>query len=196
MKQTDEALMSAIRDGDVAKLGILFDRHAKPLFEFFSRLTGDRGSSDDLVQDVFFRILKYRQTFRGDGKFTTWMYNIARNARIDHFRKHRGETALPEEPNEIPGSAPFPSHELQKQQEAATLKRALYMLSEEKREVLVLSRYQDMKYEQIAELLGCEIGTVKGRVHRAVKDLREIYLKLSGEQRCNVKKPETNLRVI
>ena len=195
MSPTDEAVMLAVRNGDVAKLGILFDRHARALFEFFSRLTGDRGASDDLVQEVFFRILKYRNTFRGDGKFTTWMYHIARNARIDQFRR-RQESPLMDELHEAAGHAPFPGDEMQQEEEAATLRRALYLLSEDKREVLILSRYQDMKYEQIADLLGCEIGTVKSRVHRAVTELRDIYLKLNGGKPCNVKKRDANLRVV
>ena len=64
-------------------------------------------------------------------------------------------------------------------------------------EVLVLSRYQEMKYEQIAELLGCEVGTVKVRVHRAIRELREVFFKLSGEKASwNAKKSETSLRII
>src|SRR5262245_42762467 len=195
-RQTDEELMTAVRDGDLGKLGVLFDRHSRSLFDFFSRLTGDRIVSDDLVQEVFFRILKHRKTFRGEGKFTVWMYHIARNARVDHFRKRHAEFALPQEHDEIAGNSPFPSHEVQKRQEAATLQRALFLLSEDKREVLVLSRYQEKKYEEIAELLGCEVGTIKSRLHRALKELRDIYFKISGEKPCNVKKPETNLRVI
>jgi RNA polymerase sigma-70 factor (ECF subfamily) len=196
LRQTDEQLMSAVRDGDLGQLGILFDRHSRSLFDFFSRLTGDRIISEDLVQEVFFRILKHRRTFRGEGKFTVWMYHIARNARVDHFRKHHPEFALPQEHEEIPGNSPFPSHEVQKRQEAANLQRALFLLSEDKRDVLVLSRYQEKKYEEIAELLGCEVGTIKSRLHRALKELRDIYFKISGEKPCNVKKSETNLRVI
>jgi RNA polymerase sigma-70 factor (ECF subfamily) len=67
----------------------------------------------------------------------------------------------------------------------------------EKREVLVLSRYQDMKYEQIAELMGCEVGTVKTRVHRALKELRETVLKLSnGKQPCTVKASANSLQLM
>jgi RNA polymerase sigma-70 factor, ECF subfamily len=193
---TDEQLMSAVRDGDLGKLGILFDRHSRSLFDFFSRLTGDRNMSEDLVQEVFFRILKHRRTFRGEGKFTVWMYHIARNARVDHFRKRPMEFALPAEHEEMAGNSPFPSVDVQKRQEAANLQRALLLLSDDKREVLVLSRYQEKKYDEIAELLGCEVGTIKSRLHRALKELRDVYFELTGEKPCNVKKSETNLRAI
>ncbi len=194
---TDEALMLAVRDGDVGKLSDLFDRYHKALFDFFCRMLNNRTAADDLVQDVFFRILKYRKTYRDDSHFTTWMFHIARNARFDHFKKHRGEVLFPEEGFDVPGHGPFPSQQFEREQETAFLKQAMARLPEEKRELLVLARYQEMKYEQISDLLGVDVGTVKVRVHRAVKELRELYLKVSGEKAsCNVKKSETNLRII
>ena len=81
---SDDALMLDVSNGQVGKLGVLFDRNHRKLFDFFIRMTRSREVSEDLVQDVFFRILKYRATFRAGSRFTTWMYHIARNARIDH----------------------------------------------------------------------------------------------------------------
>src|SRR5262245_493083 len=86
---TDEALMQAVRDGDLAKLGVLFERHHRSLFDFLCRVTGDRAKAEDLVQDVFVRMLKYRATYRDDGRFETWMFHLARNARADYFRLRR-----------------------------------------------------------------------------------------------------------
>ncbi len=198
MTETDENLMLAVRGGDVAKLGVLFDRHHRALFDFFARMTGSRTTAEDLVQDVFFRILKYRETFRDESRFKAWMFHIARNARFDHFKKHRPESALPDDAIPVLQSrSPFPGQELEQEQQTLLLECAMFKLPAEKREVLVLSRYQDMKYEQIAELMGCEVGAVKVRVHRALKELREIFLKLSSERLpCNVKKSENNLRIM
>jgi RNA polymerase sigma-70 factor (ECF subfamily) len=194
---TDEVLMLAVRDGDVGRLGELFERYHSSLFDFFCRMNGNRIAADDLVQDVFFRILKYRKTYRDDSHFTTWMFHIARNARIDYFKKHRGEVMLPDEGFEVPSRAPYPSQVLQQEQETAMLKSAMAGLAEEKRELLILARYQEMKYEQIAELFDIEVGTVKVRIHRAVKELRELFLKISGEATsCSVKKSENSLRII
>jgi len=198
MAETDEMLMLAVRSGDVAKLGILFNRHSRALFEFFARLTGSRSLAEDLVQDVFVRMLKYRETFRTESRFKAWMYQIARNARFDHYKKHEIENPFPEGGTEkLESRSPFPVDHLEHQQQTQLLECALYKLPSEKREVLILSRYQDLKYEQIAEIMGCEVGAIKVRVHRALKDLREIFMRLSNERLpCNVKKPENNLRIM
>src|SRR5579862_5919759 len=87
----DEQLMLRVQDGDVEALGALYQRHRTPLFNFFLRLSGSAPSSEDLVQDVFLRMLKYRHTFATDGRFTTWMFQIARNALRDSWRKRRVE---------------------------------------------------------------------------------------------------------
>jgi RNA polymerase sigma-70 factor (ECF subfamily) len=198
MSETDENLMLAVRNGDVSKLGVLFDRHHRPLFDFFVRMTGIRTVADDLVQDVFFRILKYRKTFRDESSFRAWMFHIARNARIDYYRSHQSEPILgDDDAGNVQSSTPLPGQQLEHRQQALLLERAMFNLSPEKREVLILSRYQDMKYEQIAELMSCEVGTVKTRVHRALKELRDTFLELSSEKpSCNVKKSENNLRIM
>ncbi len=168
---SDEELMSQVRNGIGEMLGVLFERYHVPLFNFYLKLTGERMVSEDLVQEVFFRILKYRHSYRADTPFRAWMYQIARNARIDHFRKQRSETSW--EPEMSPVIEPVDT--AQQSQEAILLHRALTQLSDDKREVLVLSRFQDLKYEEIAQLLGCEVGTVKTRVHRALQELRQIF---------------------
>ena len=71
---SDDALMLEVSNGEVRRLGLLFDRYHRKLFDFFIRMTGSREISEDLVQDVFFRILKYRGTFRPGSRFTVWMY--------------------------------------------------------------------------------------------------------------------------
>jgi RNA polymerase sigma factor (sigma-70 family) len=196
MTWTDEALMLAVRDGDVGRLGVLFERHHRPLFDFFARMTGNRQASEDLVQDVFVRILKYRSTYRNEAQFTTWMYHIARNTRFDQFKKKRPELVFPEEEIQTPAHGISAVRQVEHDQEKELLEQAMLKLNQDKRELLVLARYREMKYEQIAELLGVDVGTIKVRVHRAMKELREIFLKLSGDKPCNVKRSEINLRII
>ncbi|HKD46027.1 MAG TPA: RNA polymerase sigma factor [Candidatus Angelobacter sp.] len=183
---SDEELMSQVRQGVGEMLGVLFERYQSPLFNFYLKLTGDRAMSEDLVQEVFFRMLKYRQSYRPDTPFRAWMYQIARNARVDHLRRRRPETSW--EPEMSPAIAPADTAE--QSQETALLYRALMRLNEDKREVLVLSRFQDLKYEEIAQLLGCEIGTVKTRVHRALQELREIFHGLQGAKPLRGKSSE------
>lgn len=173
--------MVQIREGDVAKLGILFERHHVKLYNFLVRVTNRRDTSEDLVQDVFFRILKYGHSFRGEAPFTVWMYQLARNAAMDHFRKWKNETPL-EGADEKPGQDPAPDDSLVHDEKSEFLKKALALLPAEKREVLVLSRYQELKYEEIGAILNCPVGTVKARVHRALKDLKREYQNLTRDR--------------
>jgi RNA polymerase sigma-70 factor (ECF subfamily) len=177
---TDNFLMEEVKEGKVEKLAVLFEKYHVQLFNFFLRLTRNRGASEDLVQDVFLRILKYRTTYKGQSKFTVWMYQIARNAHIDYLRKSKGELSLDDQWDEVVKTEPTPLDRLERGQDVKLLQEALARLPLKKREVLVLSRYQDMKYKDIAELFGCQIGTVKAHVHRAIKDLGKIYYELSG----------------
>ena len=171
---TDEDLMLQVRDGAGETLGVLFDRYHAPLFNFYCKLTGDRALSDDLVQEVFLRILRYRQSYQPGTPFRAWIYQIARNARIDHFRKTRPQAAF--DPKMLPPVLPTDS--AQEKQEAVLLHAALQQLPEEKREVLVLSRFQELKCEEIARLVGCEVTTVRVRIHRALHELRRIFRQL------------------
>ena len=165
----DEDVMLQVRQGAEERLGVLFDRYQAPLFNFYSKLTGNRTVSEDLVQEVFLRVLKYRQSYQPQAPFRAWIYQIARNVRHDHIRKNPATAEWKPEmsPSFVPGD------NAQRDQESLLLRRALMRLPEEKREILVLSRLQEMKYEDIAKLLGCEVGTVKVRVHRARKHARD-----------------------
>jgi RNA polymerase sigma factor (sigma-70 family) len=182
--QEDHQLMRAVRNGDVGKLAALYNRYQRPLFNFFLRLTNSRPVSEDLVHDVFTRILKYRTSYSEHESFAPWMYRIARNAHIEHARKGRLEVvrADPEKQAEPVSSDPSPERRAEFGQSVALLRRALALLPEEKREVLVLSRFQNLKYEEIGRILDCEVGAVKVRVYRAVKQLEQIYTELAGEK--------------
>jgi len=172
----DEELMMLVRGGAGDMLGVLFDRYQVPLFSFYSRLTGNRAASEDLVQEVFVRILKYRRSYRPGTAFRPWIYKIARNAHADQVRKGRAEVEF--QPDMMPLAAHNDSASANQQE--ALLHRALLELPEEKREVLLLSRFQGLPYSEIAELTGCQVGALKVRVHRALQELREIFLRLGG----------------
>jgi len=184
--RADNVLMQKIRDGDLAKMAVLFERHHRALFRYFLRLTGNREASEDLVQDVFFRMLKYRHSYQDGSPFTAWMYQVARNAHLDGVAKRKGETPLDAERAEgrieLASAEPDPSEILRRRQDLSLLRRALAALPVDKREVLVLSRFQNLKYEQIADILACDVGAVKVRVYRAVKALSQIFFELAGEK--------------
>ena len=175
--------MLQVRDGQTGRLALLFERHHRPLFNFFYRLTSNRMESEDLVQDVFFRLLKYRDTYQPRTSFGAWMYQVARNTHIDHYRKRRPEFAWPEDGPEPASQEAGADEKLRKRQEVRLIRQALDELPVEKREVLVLSRYQNLKYEEIGSILGCETGAVKLRVFRAVRALGQKFHELAGEKR-------------
>jgi RNA polymerase sigma-70 factor (ECF subfamily) len=177
----DDLAMQQVRDGNVGKLSLLFDRYHRPLFRFFLHLTGSHETSEDLVQEAFFRVLKYRQTFQTGTRFKPWLYQIARNAHIDHAGKHKPETVMPEE-IEFRSPGKLQDETFRLKQDSLFLRKALAELSLEKREVLIMSRYQDLKYEEIAGILKCEVGAVKVRVYRALRELGDRFFAMRGER--------------
>ena len=169
--QPDEEFMLQVHNGAVYELAVLFERHHVALFNFFYRMNGDRSTSEDLVQETFYRILKYRQSYRPGSSFRTWMYQIARNVRADQFNKQRDEVDL----EQAPAPAVAPVDTVEGPQLVGHLKQALMQIPDDKRELLILSRFQGLKYEEIARLLNCEVGTVKVRVYRALQELKEAF---------------------
>ncbi len=162
------------------KMGLLFERYHRELFGFLYHMSGSADASEDMVQTVFYRMLKYRHTFTGDGSFRSWMYHLARNVLVDSVQKNKRSAHhhdVTEYAERIGGGARA-DETLQKEQELATLQNALAKLSPEYREVLVLSRYQELKYEEIARILNVSEGAVKVRVHRAMNELKKLYLRL------------------
>jgi RNA polymerase sigma factor (sigma-70 family) len=174
--------MLKVKSGDLDKMALLFQRYHRPLFGFLYHMSGHQESSQDMVQSVFYRMLKSRQTFTGNGEFKTWMYHIARNVLSDHFKKNR-RTAF----SDISGleekmSADLRTEELvEKKMAVQALRKALTTLSPESREILVLSRFQELKGAEIAEILNISVGAVKVRIHRAISQLKILYMELEIE---------------
>ncbi len=173
--ESDSDLMVQVSQGRVAAMGELFERHHAALYRFCLRLTGNRAESEDLVQDVFMKMLKHKDSFKHDQAFTPWMYRIAHNVAVDHLRRS-SRAAQPEEdldtrPSELPGS----EERVAEHEQVSLVRRALLALPPDRREVLLMSRYEMKSYEEVAEALGVSVGTVKTRVHRAVRQLRELY---------------------
>lgn len=175
----DHQVMNKVSQGKVEMLAILFERHHKKLFNFLLRLSGEKSTSEDLVQDVFFRMLKYRHTYKGKHSFITWMYQIARNVHYDYLRKYHREKPTDTFDQEV-DPKPLPSDNLAQEQEFSLLNQALSNLPPKKREILVLSRFHHLKYKEIAVILNCSIQAIKVEVHRALKDLKKNYIHLKG----------------
>jgi RNA polymerase sigma factor (sigma-70 family) len=169
--KTDAELMLALREGDLGSLGEIFQRHHGTVHALCYRLTMQADVADDLAQETFLRLMRYRESFRGDAKLATWLYRVARNVCSDHFQRRARdravdaqwsrEAAMSRDAGESPGDE--------------ILERALAKLAPDRREALVLVRYHGLSYDEVAQVLGCEPGAARVRVHRAMKELRDIY---------------------
>lgn len=169
--------MLKVKAGQLDQLALLFERHKKPLYGFFYRLTADADVSEDLVQNVFVRMIKYKHSYKGDGKFTTWMYHMARNLFADHYKKEKrmGWKEDPEVADKFYVDERNAEFQRIQSEEQKILQSALLRLSAEKREVLVMSKFQGMRYQDIALTLEMTESAVKVRVFRALKELKKQY---------------------
>jgi RNA polymerase sigma-70 factor, ECF subfamily len=177
---TDVRLMEAVRDGDIRQLNVLFARHDRRLYNFFVRTTGSRDAAEDLTQEVFMRILRYRETFRAGKSFLAWMYQIARNVGADYRAHPRLEQGVEAGRLEAIGPATAPVDAVGAQ-ERELLGKALGQLSPEKREAVVLSCLEGLKSAEVGEILGCTATTARVRVFRAIEELRGIVFEMTGE---------------
>lgn len=182
-QRSDHVLMLAVRDGELDALGELFERHHGPLYGFLVKLTGDRVAAEDITQIVFQRMLKYRHTYRDDGSLTAWMYHLARRCAADHFRKaHAAPHATdPADLYDHADDAPHAALRATTDDDHALLHTALAHLDRDDREVLLLARFQELSFAEIAGILECSVGAAKVRAHRALRTLRDVYFRLQKE---------------
>jgi RNA polymerase sigma-70 factor (ECF subfamily) len=179
----DHELMLAVRDGDLDCMGELFERHHGPLFGYLSKLTGNRTAAEDISQTVFQRMLKYRHTYRDVGSFTAWMYHLARRCATDHFRK-ASSSPVAVDPSHLESHADesgSAAESAASSDDHALLHRALGRLDRDDREVLLLSRLQELSFVEVAGILECSVGAARVRAHRALHTLRDHYFKLQKE---------------
>lgn len=186
-QDVDHDLMVEVARGNLASMSEIYQHRHRALFRFFFRTTSRQTTSEDLVHEVFLRMIRYRHTYAAnDGasdSFEPWMYRIARNVLADSLKKHRLETPADDgELESIDSGRPTAFDTMAKQQDTALLYKAMRELPEDKRELLVLSRFQGLSYEQIGQIVGCETGTAKVRVFRAVKAVGQIFSDLRKER--------------
>jgi len=169
--------MYQVKDGQLPELRQLFNRYNVPVYNFFLKLTMDTGISEDLAQTLFYRIIRYRHTFNaGNGSFKSWMYQMARNLHADHCRQKIRLAEIVSNVQELPEDV-ADKHEGFKEQDFEKLKKALSGLGPVDRELIVLSRYEGLKYAEIARMKNMSLSAVKVQIHRALKELRMLYFK-------------------
>jgi RNA polymerase sigma factor (sigma-70 family) len=173
---SDEALMTQVQAGDLDQLTGLFERYHGPLFGFLARLAnGDRDLAQDLTQNVFVRVLRYRASYQPGQAFRAWVYQMARHVWADHYQRQRPSADLEEvEKTAAHGRAAQAQRAATDQHQA--LHEALALLPAPQREVLLLHRFQGFDYAEIGEQLGCTAGAARVKAHRALDALRKIYL--------------------
>lgn len=177
----DSKVMELIQNGRVQHLSVLFERYHLALYHYFLRMGNNSAQSEDLVQETFMKVMIYRNSYKGEASFRCWMYGIARNTAADQYRQTQ-RFPEPVDPSTIEqGSDSCLQEDMEKQQQQDMFGKALALLPTELREILVLHRYQQLQYEDIANLLNCNLNTLKARMRKAVSELHLNYCKLSGE---------------
>jgi RNA polymerase sigma-70 factor (ECF subfamily) len=175
---TDESIMEAVKNGNLHQATLLFERYNKRIFNFLARMTMDRTLAEDLTQNVFLRIIKYRSSYREGAKFQAWIYQVARNVFSDHYQAHKNKFSDFVDVEKISEKmADKDTNDAQDEKEAL-LHRSMAKLTEEQRELLVLTRFQQMKYEEVAAIMDTTVANIKVKVHRAIIKLREFYFEL------------------
>ena len=184
-QMSDEDLMLSYADGNVGAFEVLVSRHEKPLFHFILRSCGNRDRAEEILQEVFLRVIKYSDNYKPTAKFTTWVYTIARNLCIDKARKRSrateisldqsrgsdpdGQTLGERLPDGGASAAPVEYDRIEFREK---LMSALDELPDEQREVFMLREFSGLKYREIAEAVGVKVPTVKSRMRYALQTLR------------------------
>ncbi len=178
----DNAIMLQVKAGNPDKMSLLFERHNKALYAFLFHMTYRKEASEDMVQNVFYRMLKYSNTFKGDSEFVYWMFHIARNVLNEYIRKNKNYAQQYDLADlvERTGSGSTVEELYEKKEAKAKLYEAISRLSVEQREVIALSRFQELKHQEIGQILGITEGAVKVRVHRAMQELKNIFFKINN----------------
>ena len=169
--------MQRVKDGQLSELTVLFNRYHVPLYNFFLKLTADKSTSEDLTQNLFYRILRFRHTFNtGNGSFKPWMYQMARNIHADYCKQKIRISEVLKQAEDDTADVPLTAEGFE-EQDYERLKTAFAALGPVDRELLVLSRYEGLKYAEIAQIKNMSLSAIKVQIHRAMKELRMLYFK-------------------
>jgi len=185
-EREDEALMLAYGQGEAPAFEVLLRRHRRPVYNFLVRQVGNPTLAEDLLQEVFLRVIKGAASYRRQAKFTTWLYTIARNLCVDNARRarHRRAASL-EQPLGNPGNAqsrtlgdltadPAPGVERQvvSRRLQEQIQQAIDALSDEQREVFLMRETLNLSFKEIADVVQCPENTAKSRMRYALEQLR------------------------
>jgi RNA polymerase sigma-70 factor, ECF subfamily len=192
MARSDVQLMLDVKAGDEVSFELLLRKYRTPLVNYLGRMTGDSAAAEDLAQEVFLRVYRARSQYSPSAKFTTWMFRIATNLALNSRRDGRyrqlevpiqdGNRADDGEPAfvQIPDRRPGAEQSLIARDRAALIRRAVDELPEKQRAAVLLHKYEEMNYDQIAGILDCSENALKSLLFRAYETLRVKLAPLAG----------------
>ena len=182
---TEEQILSIIRevlDGDANAFEDIVREYERNVYNIALRMSGDREDALDISQESFLKAYHSLRSFRGDSKFSVWLYRIVSNTCLDFLRERKRRAEVPlvrgddegeAEQTEIPDESLAPEALLERKLTREAVRRALLSLPEDQRKILLLREIQGFSYEEIGKILSLESGTVKSRIFRARRKLCE-----------------------
>jgi len=178
--EPDAELMLRVKDGDAASFALLLERHRIPVIHFLYRMVQNQAVAEELAQEVFLRIYRARLSYEPTARFTTWLFRIAMHLALNCLRDgrmERGQERLDFATEEtaarqVPDRRPTVEQDLVYEVRLAEVRRAIEMLPAKQRAAVLMHKYQEMEYSQIARVLGCSGSAVKSLLFRAYETLR------------------------
>ena len=179
---SDEQLIQWVADGDASCLGTLFERHHRGVYQYCLQLTRSPAVSEDLVQDVFLKLLQKAASYRGEGSCKAWIFNIARNVTFDYLRRADRRVMSDEDEENAARLVDHRSTEqvAAGQQNLRLVARALAEIPAAAREVIWLGRFVFEDYDDLARALGCTASAARVRMHRAMQQLNSTFTRMNG----------------
>ncbi|HEY1204679.1 MAG: RNA polymerase sigma factor [Bryobacteraceae bacterium] len=178
--EPDAELMLRVKAGDAASFGPLLARHRGPVIHFLYRMVQNPAVAEELAQEVFLRVYRARESYVASAKFTTWLFRIALHLALNNLRDARGEKetgSLDQETEDglqlqVADRSPSVEQRLVEAARLAEVRRAIRALPDNQRAAVLMHKYEEMGYAQIAQVLGCSESAVKSLLFRAYETLR------------------------
>jgi RNA polymerase sigma-70 factor (ECF subfamily) len=178
--ERDAELMLRVREGDDTSFALLLERHRGPVVHFLYRMVPIQAVSEELAQEVFLRVYRSRATYEPTAKFTTWLFRIATHLALNWIRdgrKERGQESLNEEllegvERQVADRQPTVEQEMLFEVKLREVRKAIEVLPEKQRAAVMMHKYEELEYSQIAKALSCSESAVKSLLFRAYESLR------------------------
>jgi RNA polymerase sigma-70 factor (ECF subfamily) len=180
--------MRAFQQGDEVAFATLYNRYRLPIYRFLARKLDNPNRAEDIAQEVFVAVVQHASEWREEASVKTYLYRIAFNRAISELRRSEHKVMVAETVNDSDDAPPpreaissdSPAHNFEHKERARLVRAALQEIEPDYRDAILLKEYEDLKYEEIAEILNVAVGTVKSRIFRGKMELKkrlEAYFK-------------------